>query len=96
MAKYKLSGLAETDLTNIYEYGILNFGLQQAKEYLAKLEETFQVLTDNKNLGRGAYEFYPELRRFAFESHIIFYLPTDFGILIVRVLNHSMDFDRHL
>jgi toxin ParE1/3/4 len=97
MAAYKLSKKAKEDIANAYEYGIEIFGLSQAKMYLAGLNDRFQMLTDNVNLGRVATGFNPRgLRRFRYESHIIFYLPTYTGILVIRVLNHHMDMDRIL
>ncbi len=80
----------------MYEYGILKFGLEVARKYLLGLQEVFQVLADNPALGRSAFEFAQGLRRFSYEAHIVFYLPTDRGIFIVRVLNQSMDFNRHM
>jgi toxin ParE1/3/4 len=96
MGVYRPSRLAESDLANIFEYGIEKFGLQLARNYLVELQNAFQALADNPNLGRSAFEFSTGLRRFSYEAHIIFYLPTGAGIFIVRVLNQSMDFDLHL
>ena len=45
--------------------------------------------------GRDASELAPNLRRSAYESHIIFYVPEATGVLIVRVLHQRMDFARH-
>jgi toxin ParE1/3/4 len=96
MGVYKVSGKAESDLTNMYEYGIERFGLKQAKTYLLGIHDMFQVLSDNVNLGRDASEFIFSLKRFSYKSHTIFYLATDIDILIVRVLNQSMDYENNL
>ena len=37
MADYKLSAKADADLAGIFEYTILNFGLEQARTYLPGL-----------------------------------------------------------
>ena len=96
MVAYKLSEACKTDLSNIYKFGIFNFGLNQSRKYLLGLHDCFLSLAENTNMGRSASEFLPKLRRFSYEAHIIFYLPIDKGVLIVRVLNHRMDFDKNL
>ena len=96
MGVYKISGKAEIDLTKMYEYGIETFGLKQAQTYLLGMHTVFQVLADNANLGRDASGFVLLLKRFSYKSHTIFYLVTDIDILIVRVLNQSMDYENKL
>ena len=96
MGVYKVSGKAESDLTNMYEYGIERFGLKQAQAYLFGIHDIFQVLSDNINLGRDASDFVLSLKRFSYKSHTIFYLDSDIDILIVRVLNQSMDYEKNL
>lgn len=96
MAVYSLSSKAATDLAGIYEYTILNFGLTQAREYLTGLHERFETLAGNPMQGRSASELSPDLRRFVYQSHVVFYVPKDKGIRIVRVLHQSMDMKRHI
>ena len=96
MGVYRLSNAAALDLENIYEYGILNFGLDQGRKYATELEETFEALGTNNQLGRTAYEFAPRLRRFSFRSHLLLYFPMPEGVLVVRILHHTMDFEQHL
>ncbi|RLD24187.1 MAG: type II toxin-antitoxin system RelE/ParE family toxin [Bacteroidetes bacterium] len=96
MGAYKLSNTCKIDIEEIYEYGIENFGLTQAQDYILGLHELFQTLGENVNSGRDASEFFPSLRRFTYKSHMIFYLQTKSGIFIVRTLNQSMDYKQHL
>src|SRR5690242_12420944 len=96
MAVYSLSAKAAADLSQIYEYTILNFGLKQAREYLTGLHERFEILAGNPMQGRSASELSPGLRRLEYESHVVFYVPRDKGIRVVRVLHQSMDMKRHL
>ena len=95
MAAYSLSGKAVSDLDDIYEYTILNFGLEQARAYLLGLHERFQILADTPGIGRSAAQLAPKLRRHEHQSHIIFYIPEETGALIVRVLHARMDAKRH-
>ena len=59
------------------------------------LEKCFQTLAENPGFGRSAEQFAPDLRRFEHQSHIVFYIPEDWGALIVRVLHKKMDVPRH-
>lgn len=96
MGVYKVSVKAEIDLAKMYEYGIETFGLKQAKSYLLGIHDILQILADNVHLGRDASEFILSLKRFSYKSHTIFYLATDIDILVVRVLNQSMDYETNL
>jgi len=82
-------------LLKLYEYGIETFGLKQAQTYLLGMHSLFQILAKNASLGRAASEFVLSLNRFSYKSHTIFYLATDIDILIVRVLNQSMDYEKN-
>lgn len=96
MAVYNLSVEAANDIASIYEYSIEQFGLKRAGAYMADMQDRFQSLANNPSLGRDASELVSGIRRFVSDSHVIFYAPTDNGILVVRVLNQSMDFEQHL
>lgn len=96
MGVYKLSRTAESDLINIYEFGIETFGLNHAQEYLLGLHRIFEILSDDVSLGPDASEFVSALKRFSYKSHTIFYLSNDAALFIVRVLHQSMDYDVHL
>lgn len=96
MAGYSLSSKAAADLDGIYEYTILHFGLEQARVYLFGLHERLQMLAEQPMQGRTADELAPGLRRFEYQSHVVFYLPKDHGIRIVRVLHQRMDVKRYV
>lgn len=96
MDVYRLSVKAEIDLSKLYEFGVERFGLKQAQTYLLGMHTLFQILADNTHLGRDASEFVLLLKRFSYKSHTIFYLTTAIDILIVRVLHHSMDYEKNL
>ena len=96
MADYKLSVKAEFDLTVMYEFGISKFGLLQAQKYFFEMHDTFEVISENKDLGRDSSEYINELKRFSIKSHTIFYLITSKGILVIRVLSQRMDYEFNL
>ena len=80
---------------NIAVYTTREYGTAQARAYRDRLAGCFVSLQRNPALGRSADDLAPGLRRIRQGSHVIFYLPDDSAILIVRVLHQSMDFERH-
>ena len=96
MAELKLSQKAEADVAEIADYTIGKFGVMQARRYRDSFQGCFNSLRENPLLGRSARELAPGLRLIRQHAHIIFYLHTQDQILVVRVLHHSMDFERHL
>lgn len=96
MAEYRLSSQAETDLAGIADYTIETFGIEQARHYRDGLEAGFQNLADNPLLGQSAEHLAPQLRHLEHQSHVIYYVPKNYGLLIVRILHASMVASRHL
>lgn len=94
--KFKISKAASQDIENIYLYGFLTFGENQADTYMAALKDLFDLLCSNPEIGRLDARVNPAVRRFDFESHVIFYDAEEDHILVVRVLHKSMDFVKHL
>ena len=96
MAKYRLSRRADNDLAEIADYSIGEFGIEQARRYRDALEACFLVPADNPLIGHSAEQFAPRLRQFDHASHIVFYLPDDVDLLIVRILHEHADIPSHL
>jgi len=95
MENYRLTKKADSDLSSLYEYGVLHFGLTQAQDYVIGLYDRFQILGKNPLFGRNADELTPKLRRSEYQSHVIFYMNDNDGLLIVRILREEMDLKRH-
>ena len=96
MGKFHLTNRAVTDLSDIADFTIQTFGVEQARFYRDGLNNCFEILAENPQLGRSAAELAPNLKRFEYQSHIVFYISKDASILIVRILHQRMDFKRHL
>ena len=96
MGKYQLSKAAQFDIDDLYAGGVLKYGLCQADKYYDGLIERFEFLTENSNIGLNSDELAPNLQRFPYGRHVIFFTNTDTGIMIVRVLGEEMDFERHI
>lgn len=92
MASFRLSVKAKEDLTEIYTYGILQFGYSQAEKYAAGLEESLLNLAQAPFLGKESTFLFRGLRQFIYKSHLIFCLIEEEDILVVRILHHSRDY----
>ena len=95
MYKHRLSKRADSDIAGIADYTIRQFGIKQARRYRDGLEKIFRRLAEYPNSGRSAGHLAPRLRRMSFESHVIFYLHEEDGVLIVWILHQRMAFKRH-
>lgn len=96
MANVTVSRLAGGDLGDIADYTIETFGIEQARRYRDGLDACFQMLAATPLIGRDAGDLAEGLRSYPHQSHVVFYRQTESGVLIVRVLHRSMDFERHL
>jgi len=96
MAEYYLSQKADDDLTSCFRYGVENFGLDRAVQYLHAMHDKFALLAENPNVGRDASELAPRMRSFRQGSHVVFYQSDNTGVLIARVLRKEMDFKQHI
>ena len=96
MVRYALSGKADADIEAIAEGSLQQWGLTRAEKYILGLHETFQMLVDFPDLGRDVGHIRPGYRKIETASHSVFYRKTEEGVLIVRILHQSMDFERHL
>lgn len=95
MCQYRLSKRADSDIAEIADFTISQFGIKQARRYREGLERIFRRLAEYPNSGRSAGHLAPRLRRMNFESHVIFFRHDEASVLIVRILHQRMAFKRH-
>ena len=92
---YILSEIADKDLEDIFDYTFDEFGFNQAEKYLLEIEEIFQNLIINPQIGKKRDEIKQGLYSFPKDNHIIFYRILDNHIRIVRVLHGSRDISKY-
>ena len=92
---YILSEIADKDLEGIFDYTFDEFGFDQAEKYLLEIEEIFQNLIINPQIGKKRDEIKQGLYSFPKDNHIIFYRILDNHIRIVRVLHGSQDIPKY-
>ena len=83
---------AENDLDDIWLY-IAEDNPDNADKLLDEIEEISRKLARFADMGRKRDDLHPGLQSFAVGKYIIFYIPINGGIEIVRVLHGMMDID---
>jgi len=84
--------LAEVDILEIWDY-IADDNVATADRWVDRLDEQFRVLASQPMMGRARDELAPGLRSFPFGRYVVFYVPLDGGIDVVRVLHGARDVD---
>ena len=69
------------------------FGVDVADRMIVRLEEACATLAEFPGMGRGRDELKPKLRSFPVGQYIVFYLPVDEGIRVMRVLHDSRNIE---
>jgi len=90
VGQVRISVEAEADLDFIATYTTSTWGWRQTDQYLAKLEDGFDIVAKNPSIGRSCDAIRTGLRRFEIGKHVVFYLAESDGVLIVRVLHQRM------
>ena len=93
---YRLRPKAENDLENIYAYSYKTFGLTKAEHYIRDISTAFQQLAEDSDLGRDMSLIRKGIQVYPVNSHVVFFKPASFGIIIIRVRHKSMHYSSHL
>ena len=93
MPGIRFTGLAESDLLELW-LTMAEENLVAADKSLDAVQATVALLGTQPEMGRARPELANGLRSFPTRTpYIIFYLPEDDGLLVVRVLHHARDID---
>ena len=96
MLIYVLSEEAVNDIEEIFEFGDYKFGNTLAIDYLLGLQEYFDSISKNPNIGRERKDLKVGLYSLPYVSHIIFYRIFKDKIRIVRILYGGRDLIKFL
>lgn len=86
---------AEIDLDNIWFYGVGKWGLKQADNYQDKLLEMIEYILSNPHIGKERENIKEGYRSYVIGSHTIYYRRCNDSIRVLRILHHSVDYQRH-
>ena len=84
--------LAEADILEIWDY-IADDSLAAADRWVDRLDEQFRMLAAQPMMGSAREELAPGVRSFPFGRYVVFYMPLNDGIDVVRVLHGARDID---
>lgn len=97
MRPYLLTAAARKDVIDIGRFTAEKWGKRQRDKYLKQLDDAFQLLARQPDIGRDADDIKPGHKKFSQGSHIIFYRAgTESRTVVIRILHNSMDVDQHL
>ncbi len=91
MLELNVTPKAESDLIGIWVYTCEEWGVDQADNYLDRLETGMIRLIDHPSLGANYDHVFSGYRRLQVEHHAVFYQLNKSKVLVVRVLHEDMD-----
>ena len=91
MPRYDFTRQALADLRNIVRYTRESWGRKQARIYREEIELGIQKLALSPGLGRVRSDVAPSVRSFPIARHVAFYVESEGGITVVRVLHPAMN-----
>ena len=92
MARYLITRRAQEDIDEILKY-IAADNLNAALAFSDRLTELFELLAENRKIGRERPELKEDLRSFPEGNYVIFYRMWAGQLAIVRVLHGGRDLD---
>ena len=84
--------LAEADILEIWDY-IADDNPAAADRWVDQLDAQFRLLATQPKMGRARNELAADVRSFPVGRYVVFYVPFDAGIDVVRVLHSARDID---
>ncbi|HFE39360.1 MAG TPA: type II toxin-antitoxin system RelE/ParE family toxin [Gammaproteobacteria bacterium] len=89
MGRYRLSEAAVQDFDQIYDYGIDEFGIDQATIYQNRLKQRFAEIAETPLLYMAVDHIHSKHRRSVCGVHSIYYCINSDEIVIVRILGRQ-------
>lgn len=89
---YRLTDAAVADMRGIVRYTRKQWGDQQVRGYITKLEQCIVRIASGQGTFKEMSALYPTLRMAHCQHHYVFYLPReDAPALIVAIFHERMD-----
>jgi toxin ParE1/3/4 len=86
MENYKLSQKAEQDFSDLFEYGVVNFGLAKAERFIVDMTVRFENIAKNPLIWPIVDDSLGVYRRSVFGRYSIYYRSNNSGVAIIRIL----------
>jgi toxin ParE1/3/4 len=92
MARILRRPQASEDIAGIWDH-IADDNLAAADRWLDRLDKQLRLLATQPLIGRARDELAEGIRSFPMDRYVVFYMPIDDGIDVVRVLHSARDID---
>jgi toxin ParE1/3/4 len=92
MARVRLTSPAQTDLNSIWLH-IAKDSIAAADRVIDRIYDAAETFASHPNAGTPADRFKVGLRCFAVGRIVVFYEPTEDGLLVIRVLHGARNLD---
>jgi len=94
--RLEISLEAERDMAALHLYGAINYGEDQADQYVLNLLDEFRRISEWPLAYAERTEVRPPIRLRPYRAHNLFYDVTGDLVTIVRVMHHSADWMHEL
>lgn len=96
MSGYSLTPRARADLKAIWTYTADRWTVEQADRYIGLLHGAMRIVAAEPRRWQSCDHVRAGYFKYSAGSHVLFFRQHESGIVVVRVLHQSMDFERHL
>ncbi len=90
MTGYHLTQDAQSDLIEIRQYTLQQWGAAQSSKYLSELRKTIGLLAERPTLGKARPEVGLNILSFPHASHLIYYVVHEQQLVVFAVLHKRM------
>lgn len=92
MSRYIFAPSAKQDLAEINQY-LIRFSPAVARRLKEKIQKQCKLIAEFPQMGKQADKLQPGLRTFPVDEYLIFYLPSNNKIEIVRIVSGYRDLE---
>ncbi len=96
MSGYVLTPRAHADLKAIWAYTADRWNADQADRYAGLLDAAMHLVAAEPRRWRSCDHIRAGYYKYSAGSHVLFFRRHESGIVVVRILHQSMDFELHL
>jgi toxin ParE1/3/4 len=93
---YRLTPAAQRDLSRIWDFTEERWDVRQAETYVNEIRAAIERIAGDPDRGRACDEIRDGYRQYGIGSHLVFYVESEHGVDVIRILHQRMDPTRHL
>ena len=93
MAEILFSPQARIDLSDIWDFTIERWGIEQAERYTSEINGEISTLAEFPNRGPTCDDIRLSYRKLLIAKHVVYYQAEDSFVIVIRILHQSMDPD---